>query len=284
MTNDINRVNYGRPEVACDVVRENDIRSPFLSVLFFTNPPLHHSIRRTIHPISQIYSSYTLFILLLTSFRVRSCPTVSSTQAFQSSAQAIFEEYGVVLKADNDESEEPDYPTHGLPLCDPYPSFSPLQGTSEAWSSYQDQVVPEFSIPDTSPSVQQAQFVPETWIPETPPSAQPEQYMTDYKLPPNILEHMDNSQLSTEPGICFDHTPSLRFRQVQLESGINGFYQMVDKKLKTQVEVIEKIQEMVYELKDKMEDQERKLKAQERKLKGHEYRVGKRYNTRSGKK
>jgi hypothetical protein len=39
----------------------------------------------------------------------------------------------------------------------------------------------------------------------------------------------------------------------------------------------------VCELKDKMEAQEKKLKARERKLKGHEYRVGKRYNTRSGK-
>jgi peptidoglycan hydrolase CwlO-like protein len=98
---------------------------------------------------------------------------------------------------------------------------------------------------------------------------------------------MDNSQLSSEPGIYFDHTISLRFRQGQLESAINGFHQMVkeqDNKLKTQVEVIEKLKEMVYELKDKMEGQERKLKAHERKLKGHEYRIGKRYNTRSGKK
>src|SRR4051812_27045219 len=120
-------------------------------------------------------------------------------------------------------SEEPDYPTHGLPLCDPYPSFSPLQATSEAWSSYQDQVVPEFCIPDTSPSVQQAQFVPETWIPETPPSAQPEQHMTDYKLPPHVLEHLDNTQLSAEPELYFDHTRSSQLRLHQIEEMVVGF-------------------------------------------------------------
>jgi hypothetical protein len=118
-------------------------------------------------------------------------------------------------------SEEPDYPTHGLPLCDPYPSFSPLQGTSEAWSSYKDQVVPEFCIPYTSPSVQQAQFVPETWTPETP--AQPEQHMTDYKLPPHVLEHLDNTQLSAEPELYFDHTRSSPLRLHNIEEMVVGF-------------------------------------------------------------
>jgi hypothetical protein len=60
---------------------------------------------------------------------------------------------------------------------------------------------------------------------------------------------------------------------------IDGFHQMVRERgvrLKTQEEEIEKLQKMVYELKGNM-------KRGENKLKGHEHRIGKRYQTRSGK-
>lgn len=166
-------------------------------------------------------------------------------------------------------SGKPDYPTHGLPLLDGYPSFSPFQGTSEASSSYQ------------------AQFVPETWIPETPSSAQPEQHRSDYKLPPHVLEHLDNTQLSDEPELYSDHTRSSQLLIHQMEVMVQGVREErreQDSKMKAQEQLIEKLKEMVYELKDNMEGQEKKLKAQERKLKGHEYRIGKRYYTRSGKK
>jgi len=128
------------------------------------------------------------------------------------------------------------------------------------------------------------------FTPITPYATSPtqsEQEMDDCKYPPNVLQQMDNTKLSTGPDIYFYHTPELWFRLDQLESGMNGFHQKVDKKsdkMNTQTEEIEKLKEMVYELKSKMEDQEKKLKAQERKLKGHEYRIVKRYNTRSGKK
>ena len=102
-------------------------------------------------------------------------------------------------------SGEPDYPTHGLPLWYSDPSFSPIQVRSEAWSPLPPpsaqpepeacspfqpaQVVPYNGITETPLS---AQHEPEDW---SPPSAQPEQDMDDIKLPPHVLEHMDNSQL-----------------------------------------------------------------------------------------
>lgn len=87
------------------------------------------------------------------------------------------------------EEEMYDVP-HGLPLYNREPCFSPLQETHETRSSYPDQVVPDTWITETPPS---AQPEPEAW---SPPSAQPGQDMDDIKLPPHVLEHLDNSQLS----------------------------------------------------------------------------------------
>jgi hypothetical protein len=174
-------------------------------------------------------------------------------------------------------------------------AFSALQETPEPWSPPQAQVVTypwhshyakqHYEPPAHGLPICYSGYHPDSPITETP--TQSEQDMEDCKYPPDVLEQMDNTQLSTGPAIYLDHTPGLRFRQGQLESGMNGFHQKVDKqsdKMNTQAEEIEKLKEMVYELKGKMEDQEKKLKAQEKKLKGHEYRIGKRYHTRSGKK
>jgi hypothetical protein len=144
-------------------------------------------------------------------------------------------------------SGEPDYPTHGLPLWDRYPSFSPLQVRGKAWS---------------------------------PPSSQPEQDMDDIKLPPHVIEHLDNSQLSYGYGVYDDPTKLHTFRQRQLEQMVGHFRSErleQEKKLKYQEKLIEGLQS-----KGKMV--EKKVRAQEKKLEGYRYRIGKRYNTRSGKK
>jgi len=174
-------------------------------------------------------------------------------------------------------SGEPDYPTHGLPLWDLYSSFSPLQVRGEAWSPFQP-----------------AQVVPYNWITETPPSAQPEQDMDDIKLPPHVLEHLDNSQLSAGSEVYYDPTKLHTFSQRQLEQMVGHFRSErleleetvellhrerleQEKKQKDQEQLIEELQRTVKML-------EKKERAQEKKLKGYRYRIGKRYNTRSGKK
>lgn len=126
-----------------------------------------------------------------------------------------------------------------------YPPFSPLQDADEEYPSQQAQVVPDFWVPETPLAVQETLSVSQTWMLEIPPSAQREHHMDDCKYPPHVLEQMDNSQLSPEPGVYFDYTPLLRFSLGQLEGEIQKFYEMVNKqdnKLKAQEEVIKKLQ------------------------------------------
>lgn len=197
-------------------------------------------------------------------------------------------------------SGEPDYPTHGLPLWDRYPSFSPLQvrgepwspssaqPESEPWSPFQPaQVVPYNGITETPLS---ARSEPEDW---SPPSAQPEQDTDDVKFPPHVLEHMDNTQLTSGYDVYYDPTAGSRFCQRQIEQMVNDFrserreleqrVQLLhrerleqEKKQKDQEQLIEELQRTVKML-------EKKERAQEKQLKGYRYRIGKRYNTRSGK-
>jgi hypothetical protein len=163
-------------------------------------------------------------------------------------------------------------------------------------SNEQDHYYPDGSYPTFSP------------FEGTPHSAQEEM---DCKYPPEILQHMDNRQIVSQPGIYYGLTPHglpynystsnglpnttevvfnednlLRFRIGQLENGFKGVIDRAkkqDEKLKSQEKVIEKLREMLYQQGEKIEGQERKIKGQERKQKGYEYRVRKRYNTRSGK-
>lgn len=193
---------------------------------------------------------------------------------------------------------------------------------------------------ETPPWVQEAPSVFETWTVGTPTSAQPKNKDScelhfnglpngvlppeedDCKYPPQVLESRDDTEPSLEPDVYFDPVPLLRFRQSQMERGMDGLHGRVneqDKKRKVQEEAIKNLQMRVdkldeevkivgnvslelqgkvhelftllrvdigYELRNMkrmIEDQGRKLKAQERKLKVHQYRVRKRYNTRSGK-
>lgn len=92
-----------------------------------------------------------------------------------------------------------------------------------------------------------------------------------------------------------------------MEMRVQEFHERLyeqNNKLKAQEEVIERLQKMaekqdeqwqkvrvelcmalfeIHEMKSMMEAQERKLKTQESKLKGNQWRIGKRYQTRSGK-
>ena len=169
-------------------------------------------------------------------------------------------------------------------------AFSPFQETSEPWSSPQTQVVPDSWLSEfaNQPHGYPAQGLPvfnsgyhqESPIPETHFSAQQDEDMEDCKYPPHVLEQMYNSRLSPEP------VPLLRFRLPQPEREVQGFHQRIyvqHEKLKSREKVIEKLREMLYEQGEKIKGQERNIKSQERKLKGYEYRVRKRYNTRSGK-
>ena len=213
-------------------------------------------------------------------------------------------------------SGEPDYPTHGLPLWDRYPSFSPLQVRGEAWSPPLPSAQPE---PEAWSPFQPAQMVPYNWITETPPSAQPEpedwsppsaqpeQDMDDIKLPPHVLEHLDNSQLSSGSDVYHDPTKLHKFPQRQLEQMVGYFRserleqekkqkdqeqlieelqrkgKMVEKKERAQEKKLKDQEQLIEELQRKGKMLEKKERAQEKKLKGYRYRIGKRYNTRSGK-
>jgi hypothetical protein len=144
-------------------------------------------------------------------------------------------------------------------------SFSPLQDTYEGWSSPQSQAVPDtcpsgyhtHGLPIHNPGehqdwfsgypihglpIQNPGYHPECPTPETPFSAQPGED-NDYKLPPHILENMDNSQLSAGNGCYFDPTPLIQFRVNTLER----WHQILNEekveqngKLKAQGEEIEK--------------------------------------------
>jgi len=220
-----------------------------------------------------------------------------------------------------------------------FPPFSPLQHEKGEYLSPQAQVVPDTFALETPPWLQEAQSVCETWTVGTPTSAQPKNKDScplhfkglpncvppeedDCKYPPQVLEPMDDTEPSPEPDVFFDPVPLLRFRQSQMERGIDGLHGRVnekDKKLKVQEEAIKNLQMRVdkldvevktvgnaslehkgkihelftllrddiwYELRNmnsKMEDPERKRKARKRKLNVHESCVRKRYNTRSGK-
>jgi hypothetical protein len=215
-------------------------------------------------------------------------------------------------------SGEPYYPAHGLPLWDRYPYFSPLQVRGEAW-------LPPPLFPSAQPEpegwspFQPAQIVPYNWITETPPSAQPdpedwspplpqpEQDMDDIKLPPHVLEHLDNSQVSSGYELYDDPTKLHTFRQRKLEQMVVHFSSerleqekkqkdkeqlieelqrkgnMLEKKERAQEKKLKDQEQLIEELQRKGKMVEKKEKAQEKKLKGYRYRIGKRYNTRSGK-
>lgn len=148
-------------------------------------------------------------------------------------------------------------------------SFSPLQDTHEGWSSPQSQAVPDtcpsgyhtHGLPIPNPGEHQDWFsgypihgLPfqnsgyhqECPTPETPFSAQPGED-NDYKLPPHILEYMDNSQLSAGNGGYFDPTPLIQLLVKTLErlnQTLNEGKVEQSGKLKAQEEEIEKLQKM----------------------------------------
>ena len=111
---------------------------------------------------------------------------------------------------------------------------------------------------------------------------------------PHVLEHMDNTQLSDGSALYYDPAPSALLRRNQIEQMVKDFrserreleetVQLLhrerleqEKKQKDQEQLIEELQRRVKML-------EKKERAQEKQLKGYRYRIGKRYNTRSGKK
>lgn len=53
--------------------------------------------------------------------------------------------------------------------------------------------------------------------------AQPDKDMDDIKLPPHVLEHLDNSQLSAGSDVYYYTTPLHPFRQRQLEQMVVHF-------------------------------------------------------------
>jgi len=162
-----------------------------------------------------------------------------------------------------DSEEETGYIPHGLPLC--VPCFSPLQGTSEAWSPFQPaQVVPYNLITETPPSDQPE---PEVW---SPSPAQPEQDMDDYKFPPQVLEHLDNSQISVGSGVYYDPAPSAQFRYRQMEHTIKKSFSSERSELKHMVKDLHKEKlEQEKKQKDKellIEELQRTVKMLEKKV------------------
>jgi len=165
------------------------------------------------------------------------------------------------------------YPVHGLPIHKPgehQDSFSgyPIHGLPiHKHGEHQDWFsgYPVHGLPLQNPG-----YPPECPTPETPFSAQPEED-NDYKVPPHILENMDNSQLLGEHHIYFDHTPGLKFRYGQLEKLnqiLNEEKVEQNGKLKAQEEEIEKLQKMVNERDKKIRMHEKKERAHLKKRKG----------------
>lgn len=177
----------------------------------------------------------------------------------------------------------------GFPLSDGV-EFSPPHETYEALSPYQAQVVEDTCLSDYAnqscghPAHGLPVFEPgyhqERSVPETP--TQSEQDL-DEKYPIHILERMGNYQQTPEPEIHCEDYKDLQSHYNMLCAQYCNMEEGLMNKLMDQEEVADKLQRVVGQQGEKIEGQERKIKSQERKLKGYEYRVRKRYNTRSGK-
>jgi septal ring factor EnvC (AmiA/AmiB activator) len=118
--------------------------------------------------------------------------------------------------------------------------------------------------------------------------------MDDVKYPLHVIEHIDNSQLTAGSGLYYDPTQSeifcrnqigqtieqFRSERSELEQRVSLLDSVVlkqEKKQKDKEHLIEELQRTVKML-------EKKERAQEKQLKVYRYRIGKRYNTRSGNK